>query len=565
MKVMPVLACAAGLWSVAAFGQSIDPTGARATIGDPIDLEVQVRTTPELGAARLGRSCVQAQVLDGQRLIDDDALAIDIGPASDDGLNRLHIRHASLVGEPVVHARVTLTCGANYTREFTVLPRDRTEPTTRAPRSSATRLGLRRTAHSSNPPRPGREQTSSQSASTPTLLADSKTPVTSSPADSRTAPEPRIGGGDVEALARSVLRLFQAAGLDLQRSSQGLLDPRQSDPAVSLAAADSKFLLQEVQRLRSESQQSATAIASLHARVERAESDRWLPASWAVLAVIAGLVTLAAAMRVADLAAPLLLRRFSRRTRDAVGQAKQSSSIEQYLSDIGARPPAKATTTVIDRAATPTAATAPEHMALAFEDAQLPAAEAAIAVQMKAAAPIVPLNAPKAHANRWAHAEFGPASLDHRRVRKHRGDIDKAVRDGYLGFALVMLEQLLHSGEGKHPWVLLRLLDVYRQLRQQDNHERVCAEIEALYNIRVPSYDAEQFDVDACETLDQLDEWPALRLAWSCDLASPLIASCLLRGDRQVDRDPATFADLLFLHELAEIREAPPEVDSVPV
>ena len=384
------------------------------------------------------------------------------------------------------------------------------------------------------------------------------------PADNTAAIAPRpAGSSDVDALARSVLRLFQAAGLDLQKSSQGLLDLRRPDPAASLALADSKYLMQEVQRLRSETQQSATAIASLHARVERAESDSWLHATWAVLAVIAGLITLVIAVRVAELVAPALLRRFSRRSgdtaRSADKQVAQGSSIEQYLNDIGAR----AATTTIERAVTQPAPPVPEAPPLTFDASELLLAPTSVGSAQTEDKPAGRPSQAIPQVNRWSRAEFGPPSLDHRRVRLHRDDIDKAIRDGYLGFALVMLEQLLHSGEGKHPWVLMRLLDVYRQLRQQDNHERVCAEIEALYSVRVPSYNAEPDHPEDDDTIEQLDEWPNLRVAWPGHNVSPVIAMHLLRGDRQANHTLAAFADLLFLHELAEIRDAQPELDTL--
>lgn len=578
MRFFRALACVLGLWAAAASGQSIDPTRARAIIGDPLDLEVMVRTTPELGAARLARSCVQAEVLDGQRVIDDQALAIDIDPATDSGFNRLHIRHAAPVDEPVVQARVSLTCGANYTREFTVLPQIGTRPTGAA-RATATKHRTRPTGARADPALLSRTAVSGSPVSSPFAPADIKAAGVSTAMSGTPAGESRNGGGDIEALARSVLRLFQAAGLDLQRSSQGLLDMHPPDPTASLAAADSKYLMQEVQRLRSESQQSATALASLHARIERAESDRWLHATWAVLAVVAGLVILLIALRVAEFAAPALLRRFSRRkasdeARSGDKQAIQGSSIEQYLNDIGARPPSTAgERTAVIAPSQPAVAMAPvaatlDSNTLAFDDTDLVAgATSAMSPtsarrQLETVQASTPMQA-RPQPNRWSHAEFGPPSLDHRRVRLHRDDIDKAIHDGYLGFALVMLEQLLYSGEGKHPWVLMRLLDVYHQLRQQDNHERVCAEIEALYNVRVPGYDAAPDLAEASDSLDQIDEWPALTMAWPGHEASPLIAGCLLRGHRLTDHSAATFADLLFLHELAEIRDAPPEVDAL--
>jgi hypothetical protein len=166
-----------------------------------------------------------------------------------------------------------------------------------------------------------------------------------------------------------------------------------------------------------------------------------------------------------------------------------------------------------------------------------------------------------ARARRWAKASFGPASLDHDIVRPLRDSIDDAIARGYLGFAATMLEQALYSGTGKHPWALMRLLDIYSALAQPDNHDRVCAEIETLYSVRPPSYlDRRATDHDdasaPCEAslLDTLVDWPALCAAWASDGAAALLETCLLRGKNKFELDISTFADLLFLHELAQTR-----------
>ncbi|MEY2687434.1 MAG: hypothetical protein RL375_1632, partial [Pseudomonadota bacterium] len=253
----------------------------------------------------------------------------------------------------------------------------------------------------------------------------------------------------------------------------------------------------------------------------------------------------------------LVARRSSARIRPGDQSVNPASSIEQYLNNLGSRPPDRP----IERDTSAPSASAAS--ALAFDTTDLMASAVSTPEQPSRTPDTLP-EPPSAQVNRWAQAEFGPPSLDHRRIRVHRNDIDKAIGDGYLGFALVMLEQLLHSGEGKHPWVLMRLLDVYRQLRQQDNHERVCAEIEALYCVRVPNYGDEPTDAATSDSIDTLTNWPALRAAWASDNPSPLIATSLLRGGHQVAWDLQTFADLLFLHELAETREAIQDAGALP-
>jgi hypothetical protein len=60
------------------------------------------------------------------------------------------------------------------------------------------------------------------------------------------------------------------------------------------------------------------------------------------------------------------------------------------------------------------------------------------------------------------------------------------ARDGYHGACIALLEHALQSRPGKNPRLLLRLLELYRHLQQEANHDRVAAQLEALFNLRVP-------------------------------------------------------------------------------
>lgn len=93
-------------------------------------------------------------------------------------------------------------------------------------------------------------------------------------------------------------------------------------------------------------------------------------------------------------------------------------------------------------------------------------------------------------ASRWAQSDFGQPALDGGAPQALLAQVDAMTAGGYLGAGVAVLENALQSRIGKSPAILLRLLDLYRQLQQPQNHERVSAELEAIYNVRVPPIDA---------------------------------------------------------------------------
>jgi hypothetical protein len=479
------------------------------------------------------------------------------------------VRHPAPVDEPVVEARMSLLCGANYTRDFTVFAQaplndqTMTKPRpTAADRSAGTTPGSRRTPPIARPLASAGTVAASEMARATASTAS--TPST--PATSFQPPADPAESTDVQALARSVMRLLQTAGAKSVQASSGTLDPRHPDLEAGQRSAERQYLVQEVQRLQTESQLSASALASLHARIERAESERLLQMGWTAFTVLASILVLGIALRAADQLLPLLAQRLRRSAvatdRPSREREKQRNPIDQYLHELKQRTATLGgSTSPIDATPATTDAPMPVDTGLTFDES----AGTAIATRTLEAPQVawhpVGGQATPGRPNQWAHADFGPPTLDHRSVRLHRHEIETAIGSGYLGFALVMLEQLLHSGDGKHPWVLLRLLEVYRQLKQPVNHEGVCAEIAALYSIRVPGYDDELEAGEAPDLIARFDHWPALHAAWSSRDAEPLLASCLLRRGNGFDLDPDTFSQLLFLHEVAALRDHPQEAD----
>jgi hypothetical protein len=370
------------------------------------------------------------------------------------------------------------------------------------------------------------------------------------------------------------MKLLQAAGLPGTSSNL----PEVAQTTTPEAIAQNNYLLQELQRLRGEQQQASTAIASLHARLGRAEDDRWLQAGWMTFAALAGLIAFGLLTRLGDALIPLLVRRWrltgtepgrqDRRPRPARRPTAEADDLQDALPvarPVHPQPPVRPFA-VEDTPADAHTNTRSALQTIDF-DKELPSASTPTGAPTLMAATdarrVTDLTEDQlARAHRWSKASFGPASLDHNIVRPLRHDIDNAIVQGYLGFAATMLEQTLYSGAGKHPWALMRLLEVYEALGQPDNHDRVCAEIEALYSVRPPTFcrtRSEATDLPATPSLlESLADWPALCAAWAHADAPALIETCLLRGKSRFDLDLQTFADLLFLHELAQIRNNEP-------
>ncbi|MFM2120751.1 MAG: hypothetical protein RL722_2219, partial [Pseudomonadota bacterium] len=188
---------------------------------------------------------------------------------------------------------------------------------------------------------------------------------------------------------------------------------------------------------------------------------------------------------------------------------------------------------------------------------------------------------PRSQPNRWEGSSFGRGTLDPEVVAPIRASIEAAITQGYHGFAAAALEHCLGSPSGKHPWALLKLLEIYQVLGQPDNHDRVRAEIEALFNLQAPAYReggpnpglAANCVHASAEADELLDQWPPAWTAWltiwpSAAAASHLAGWLLAHPSRgkvmdtaEVTRHPRLdlreFYTLLFLYEVALLRDNP--------
>lgn len=623
---VPACALLLGCIPFHASAQAIDPEGAEIRMGQPLDLPLRIRPAPELGAGRIGRHCLHARLRYGARQIENRQVQVQIGEPDEDGITPVRLRHPARVDEPVVSVRLHLGCGAEYTREFDLLalppadlPRAATSTASRRASPDIHQGGTTRpttdaarATHSSSvnpatqlPPRPAKSPSQNVSPATAaastagasaSLLAgpgdwtvlENDLPATSAgvAAPSTSPPSPANSAEQV-ALMRSVSRLLAAAGLPGRELAPPSAAPTATASHAAEARAELAYMSEELQRLTQAQRAHQGQLAALQARLSQAEETRMHMAAWAVLLLLgssAAIYGLASAWH--RLQSRRLRRLPTTLPHGASPRGDQTATEEPAwflhkkstaplrgpdLSPTGGDQGGMAAGGAPDLAASRQTTALPPDLGIPFDDAALtlPTASASSS------------GGPRSLPNRWEGSSFGRGTLDPEVVAPIRASIETAITQGYHGFAAAALEHCLGSPSGKHPWALLKLLEIYQALEQPDNHDRVRAEIEALFNLHAPAYreggpapGSAGNDGHAIAAGDELlDHWPPAWTAWltiwpSVAAASHLAGWLLAHPSRgkvmdtaEMPRHPRLdlreFYTLLFLYEVALLRDTP--------
>jgi hypothetical protein len=156
---------------------------------------------------------------------------------------------------------------------------------------------------------------------------------------------------------------------------------------------------------------------------------------------------------------------------------------------------------------------------------------------------------------RWPGADFGHPSLDTTAASTELlHELDPLVEESPIGVAVV-LERRLQALPGKCPWILLRLLALYRQMAQPWNHERVAAQLEALYNVRIPDMASEEPSAGA-----DLEAYPdtlhRILQAWPLDDPAAALTGLLLQPTVIEVLDQPAFEEVLLLHGIVRQRQS---------
>ncbi len=541
--------------SPGAGAQSIEMVYEQAEIGRPLLLRWQVRPF-DLDPSRLKDDCLEVHL----STPGEDALALPIDeqelrPLAEQGKALLEVRSHAPVLEPIVKARVALHCGATLSREFSVLVAPGTGGSQAAPSKSPT-------VTKRSPPR-GPGVTEKSTKDTPRRADRLQLDTTA-----RSTAAHALREDQVLAIAQAVASLLLQSPASTTATHPG--------PSADRSAWDN-----ELRQLRQDQQQARAQMATLQLRLER-QQDR-LPTQWtSALLGAAGLLAAAALIRL------WREQRLPRWNTDAQRPAHPSMA---RTGPHNPGPPAApaARTDVRQRRLEPAF-----HVAgSGGEPTPMPATQAPAAPNRNhpdsgiAPGPIdrpppPPVDGssdgamnfdwpgsvsegtpPCEQSHRaWATADFGQPDLDAPSHSEAIERLDQMSRDGYHGACIALLEHALQSRPGKNPRLLLRLLELYRQLQQAANHDRVAAQLEALFNLHVPLLSQrgaapepswEESDAPGLAKLSAVWSWP--------EQAQACLRSWLLSGPHP-RLSLSAFEDALCLFDLTQEKLRSPSLDS---
>lgn len=575
--------------------QSAEPTEPRLELGQPLAVDLPVRDV-DTGPRLLVRECVDVTLQQGDRPWPVARLHWQVRTAADtDRTWQISVRSDERIEEPIVRARITLRCGVPYTREFTLLA----EP---APSDLPTLTPFERPSVPPALTHPARVDTASEAVPPPAASRSTHRPAPRSslsgtaPAQTRpmvqaqahtrnspphTAPvRPERAASAAPPVVSPVARL-QLDDL-LEAQPPGAI-PTTLAFSPALRPADARLhdalqslWLKELQILHEEQRLMRLTLARLDARLaQEGPALRWPWLPWLLLGF--GMVwaaTLSAWLR------DTLLRRWTE-WHDNTGTPVRRPAARMPDRDVPTTPQASTDTTATT--ATTATTTLPQDAALQATAAAAPTDTAATTL------PWLPLSDMEgAAALRTPQAATGtdqgdatapvPALAVHRRAgAAQRGGLDEPptspalaqidtwINKGFSGAAAAALEATLQTRAGPpNPWVLLRLLDLYRSLAQPWNHERVSADLEALYNVRVPPCNEQPGEGRSLE--EHTLAWPRVCRLWQEPDAADQLASLLLRPTRLEVLDLAAFRDTLMLYAMStQALGDPPDPMSTPI
>jgi hypothetical protein len=495
-----VVATALLAWTGNACSQSVDTSMAHAMVDQPLSMAVQVRGF-DWPASRMTPDCLEVQLQQGESGASIAPVRVRTTPSGDDGRVLVQISSPQTVTDTVLTGRLRLLCGADYTREFTVL----VDPPDARRRSVAMAVAdpRQRPATRVTPlPQPVAKSAPALSPRSTTRSDDPPPPVAASAsAVPAAAPSRPLEEAEVQRLVNAVVSTLALP-----------------TPAERLSG---EFAWQD---LREEQRQTRAHLAALLARVEHSEREMWRNA----------LLVVGAAM---GLAVGLFGLRLVR------------EGLMPRMEILG--------TSTFATSTTPTPATADFAPALAMPapPSAPQASEEGDTSTVRWAPPATPPNTPpaapqSAAITRWPDADFGRPNLDTPHASAELlQELEPHVAESPIGVAVV-LERRLQELPGKCPWILLRLLALYRHMEQPWNHERVAAQLEALYNVRIPNMGSVTPPLAA-----DLDAYPDtlahIQQAWSQEEPAAAIAGLLLRPTRIEVLDQPAFEDALLLHGIA--------------
>ena len=494
-------------------------------LGAPLDLRIAI-VPAMVGDTELPRNCVEATVRYGSFELPPSQ--VRIARQGIDGLGRrlVAIRSPMLVNEPIVHLHVASTCGTLDQQEWTVFA-DPYQPATatgiRDSTANAARFevidslaGMQDTAtaagDSTLPPEQRAQPVPATSQGDPGG-ADGTRPRPPAPsiAASRTASRhsttPRVAAPDpMRQAATAHAAASRTAGSRTLETGTPPALPAPTPGGIDRQAAQG--LLDEIARLREAHLRQVEVISDLRRRVASLSSDT-------------GSTLLAPGQQgTAFLAAQFAGFLIVAASAFALGRMRRVDRLPNHHHVI-AQP----------RTEPRTLSPAPGEWAIAK----------APVIEVRAQEPEDSPPEPPATA----------AALDARPPSSLLAKVNEMAESGFHGAAAVLLETRLQASAAASPHLLLRLLDLYDEMAQPWNRERVARQLCDLYNVR---FDAATSDRGPA--LWQYEaSWDVIEAAWGAPSAATLLRDMLLRPALVEDLGLDAFAELLALHDLARVIE----------
>ncbi|MEX8519616.1 MAG: hypothetical protein AB3X44_13985 [Leptothrix sp. (in: b-proteobacteria)] len=537
---LKLLAASAGLLSPwHALAQNIDTSQVRLTLGQPVALTLYVRSDESPGKP-LAPNCVRAQLQFGDTELGPEQFRVRT--QADGNGTRVTLSHPAELTEPIAQARIELVCGPAFAREFTILAEP---PPTGITATAAQKIKV--SAHPAARHTPKRNDLASKvrsPATTEWLATDKHAAVDTPLIDSGLG----LSLPQLKALAAAITALRQEPPLTEapqplgSPTRQPLQQPQETTPDPGRHA-----MQEELDRLRHEQGQTAMMMNALLVRLEQQDHSRSMQTTWLISAMLLTLV----AIWLTPITWQTWLRRQRPRARPAPAQIVPTPWVDALPSQ-----PAPPQPVDTERPASSAPTATANLSATGLPMPPLPTDAADLRVD---AWPSVQ-DIRRSRRQSWPDADFGRPTLEYTPPALLH-EIDTLLAQGYPGACAVALEQALQDGTGKHPALLLRLLDVYQALNQPGNHERVCAQLEALYNIRVAAMEEAQAEGPGLEGFPAL--LTSISQQWRQASCADSLRQLLLRSGSAPAFELAAFKDLLLLHSIATEPEPGADIASI--
>ena len=497
-----------------------------AWIGQPLELMVAVQIDP--GQAD-GALCAEADVFHGDSRQDNSRVQVHVTPTDQPDTFNLKISSSALIDEPVVTVYLRVGCAQKISRKYVLLadfPSETAPPLSRSGGATAPQLSLvmpveesRGAPAAPSSPKAAQPPKAAQKVIKPSVSSQSAQSVAQEPAKERKhlaqnpaksekpadTGKPRLHLDPVETLNERVK--------SLESSTKGAIpteDAGRDSQRMQLLQNDMKVLLE--QALKNEA-----SLATMRARLERAESDRVPVEAVYGLGALVLLCLGALALIWGKGSRPAAWTRPLARNKGFFATATDAASEE-------------------------------EDFAVNTEDVDKAAFDALVAKQSAMPVTLAVNKVPKKYsATRQSRKDF---NADYQVDLRQQADF--LAKLGKVDEAIEVLDGGTHSNPKESPLLFLDLLAIAENFNREVALRQYREQFMQLFNVRVP---------DLALGNDEgrsLDAYPALldhiNNQWESPHVLDVIEACIMRDPEASESDPfdlAAFRELVNMHGIA--------------